>query len=548
MLQSRILLYSSEARAKLKKGIDALADMVKVTLGPKGRNVVLERRFGAPLVTKDGVTVAKEIYVKDPVENMGVQLVKEVASKTADVAGDGTTTATVLAQAIVNAGIRNVTAGANPMDLKRGIDYAVKVVVEELGKLSRPVSGKEEITQVGTISANNDSEIGQFISDAMDRVGKEGIITVEDAKGIDTTIDVVEGMQFDRGFLSPYFITSVETMQAVMQDCAILLHDGRINDIQSLIPLLEEVVQKGLGVLIIAEDYDPQVLQALVVNKLKNVIKVCAVKSPGFGDRRRDILEDIAILTGGNVISADVGKKLQTATASDLGVAEKVTVTRESTTIIGGKGDRDSIRARVEQIKNLIDTVSSDYDKEKLQERLAKLVGGIGVLRVGAATETELKEKKARIEDALHATRAAVQEGIVPGGGIAYLNARTALLESNKLSNSDQQLGLQIVYDALAQPFYTIAENAGVNGKVALAEVERSGNGEPSSYFGYNALTNQYCDLVAAGVIDPTKVVRCALENAASIAGLFLTTEGVVAESLEEKEAKEKLLNQEPAF
>ncbi len=554
MIQSRILKYSNEARGTLKKGVDALADMVKVTLGPKGRNVVIDRHYGGPLVTKDGVTVAKEIHLKDGIENMGAQLVKEVASKTADVAGDGTTTATVLAQAIIGEGLRSLDVGVNAIELKRGIDVSVKAVVEELRSLSQPVEKSEDVVHVGTVSANNDIEIGKLIAGAMEKVGKEGIITVEDAKGLDTYFDLSDGMQFDRGYLSMYFITNPITMEAILRDCYILVTTERVSAIKPLLPILEHISQNGKPLLIIGDEIEGLALNTLVVNKMQGKIQACAVKAPGFGDRRKDILQDITILTQATLICAETGRTLESVTLQDLGFASKVVVTRENTTIIDGAGEKEDITKRADQIKAQLETTTSDYDKEKLQERLARLLGGIGILYIGAATEIELKEKKMRIEDALHATRAAVEEGIVPGGGIALIRAREALkYDSFELPNNDQEIGRDIVYKALLKPFYTIVENAGKSGDVMLDKIlnpvnDLSKDNDPadSEGYGYNALTDTFEDLIKSGVVDPTKVVRCALENAASVAGLFLTTEGIVAESSEEKKSREDMLNREP--
>ncbi len=528
---AKMIEYSSDARSKLKKGVDQLAEAVKVTLGPKGRNVVIEKKFGAPTVTKDGVTVAKEIELEDPMENMGAQMVKEVASKTSDDAGDGTTTATVLAQAIFNEGLKNVTAGANATEIKRGIEQAVKVVVEELKKLSRPIENKTEIAQVGAISANNDLEIGNLISDAMEKVGKDGVITVEEAKATDTTLDVVEGMQFDRGYISPYFVTDPENMEAVLEDALILIHDKKISSMKDLLPILEKVAQTGKGLLIIAEDVEGEALATLVVNKLRGTLKVTAVKAPGFGDRRKAMLEDIAILTGGRVISEEAGFKLENAVLSDLGTAKRVVVDKDNTTIVEGGGKTDDIQARIAQIRKQIETTTSDYDREKLQERLAKLAGGVAVLKIGAATEVEMKEKKARVEDALHATRAAVEEGIVPGGGVAYLRALPAL---EKLTlDGDRQIGVNIVRRALEEPIRQIVNNAGLEGSVIVQKVK-----DEKTNFGFNAATEQFeQDMIKAGIIDPTKVVRTAIENAASVAGLLLMTEAVVAEIPEKEES-----------
>ncbi|MCW3083639.1 MAG: chaperonin GroL [Bacteroidetes bacterium] len=526
------IFFNVDARDQLKRGVDALANAVKVTLGPKGRNVIIDRKFGAPSITKDGVSVAKEIELKDPVENMGAQMLKEVASKTADAAGDGTTTATVLAQAIVTAGLKNVAAGANPMDLKRGIDKAVAAVVENLHKQSQEVGNdNKKIEQVATISANNDSTIGKLIAEAMKRVKKEGVITVEEAKGTDTTVEVVEGMQFDRGYLSPYFITDVEKMQAVLESPLILIYEKKISSMKELLPVLEKAVQTGKPILIIAEDVDGEALQTLVVNRLRSSLKIAAIKAPGFGDRRKAMLEDIAILTGGVFISEDRGFKLENAELNYLGKAEKVTIDKDNTTIVGGAGKKADITARVNQIKSQIETTTSDYDKEKLQERLAKLAGGVAVLYVGAATEVEMKEKKDRVDDALAATRAAVEEGIVPGGGVAYIRA-TEALEKLKGANEDENTGIAIIKRAIEEPLRQIVANAGLEGAVIVQKV-REGKGD----YGYNARTDKYENLLAAGVIDPTKVTRIALENAASIAAMLLTTECVLAEAKEDAAA-----------
>ena len=523
-MAAKELGFDVEARARLKIGVDKLAKAVKVTLGPKGRNVVLDRKFGSPTVTKDGVSVAKEIELEDPVENMGAQMVKEVATKTSDVAGDGTTTATVLAQAIFGEGLKNVTAGTNPMGIRRGIDKGVEMVIDELRKLSVETKDKKHIAQVGAISANNNHEIGELISDAMEKVGKDGVITVEEARGLETTLDTVDGMQFDRGYLSPYFVTDPERMETVLEDAAILIHDKKIGSMKDLLPILEKVAQTGRPLLIVAEDIEGEALATLVVNKLRGTLKVAAVKAPGFGDRRKAMLQDIAVLTGGQVISEEVGFKLENAVASDLGSAKRIVIDKDNTTIIDGAGEGDLIKGRIEEIRVAIDKSTSDYDREKLQERLAKLAGGVAVINVGAATETEMKEKKALVEDALHATRAAVEEGIVPGGGVALLRAQ-AKLDGLKLDREDEQIGVQILYRALEHPIRQIALNAGVEGSIVVAKV-RDGKGG----FGYNAQTDEYEDLVKAGVIDPTKVVRSALQNAASIAGLLLTTEAVVVD------------------
>ena len=521
--------FNIEARDQLKKGMDKLANAVKVTLGPKGRNVILEKKFGAPSVTKDGVTVAKEIEIEDKFENIGAQLVKEVASKTADNAGDGTTTATVLAQSIVSVGLKNVTAGANPMDLKRGIDKAVIKVIENLKKQSQEVGDdSEKIRQVASISANNDEEIGKLIAEAMHKVKKEGVITVEEAKGTDTTVEVVEGMQFDRGYLSAYFVTDTEKMEAVLESPYVLLYDKKISTMKDLLPILEPVAQAGRPLLIIAEDVDGEALATLVVNKLRGSLKIAAVKAPGFGDRRKEMLEDIAVLTGGVVISEEKGLTLEGAKMDMLGNADKISIDKENTTIVNGAGDKKNIEARVKQIKSQIETTTSDYDKEKLQERLAKLAGGVAVLYVGAPSEVEMKEKKDRVDDALSATRAAVEEGIIPGGGVAYVRAIQDL-ETLKGKNEDQTTGIQIVKRALEEPLRQIVENAGLDGSVVAQKI-KEGKGD----FGYDAAADKYDNLLAAGVIDPTKVARIALENAASIAGMFLTTECVVAEIPEE--------------
>ncbi len=528
------ITFDTSARDRIKKGVDKLADAVKVTLGPKGRNVILDKKFGAPTVTKDGVSVAKEIELKDPIENMGAQLVKEVASKTADAAGDGTTTATVLAQAIYAHGIKNVAAGANPMDLKRGIDKAVEAVVENLRSQSKKVGGSNEIAQVATISSNNDETIGKMIADAMDKVGKDGVITVEEAKGTETEVKTVEGMQFDRGYLSPYFVTNTEKMEADLDAPFILIYDKKISSMKELLPILEQSAQTGKPLVIIAEEVEGEALATLVVNKIRGALRVAAVKAPGFGDRRKAMLEDIAVLTGGKVISEEQGFKLEAATLDMLGRAEKINIDKDNTTIVNGAGKKEDIQGRVAQIKAQIETTTSDYDKEKLQERLAKLSGGVAILYVGAATEVEMKEKKDRVDDALHATRAAVQEGIVPGGGVAYIRATDALKDITKLNlaNDDQATGVNIVRLALEAPLRTISENAGQEGSVIVNKV-RDGKGD----YGFNARENKYENFFAAGIIDPTKVSRLALENAASIAGLLLTTEAVVSDIPEEKEA-----------
>ncbi|HUF68692.1 MAG TPA: chaperonin GroEL [Longimicrobiales bacterium] len=528
-MAAKELQFDTDARAALKRGVDQLAQAVKVTLGPKGRNVVLDRKFGSPTVTKDGVTVAKEIELTHPIENMGAQMVKEVATKTSDLAGDGTTTATVLAQAIFREGLKNVTAGANPMAIKRGIEKAVETVVAELKKISTPTKGKKEIAQVGTISANNDKEIGDLIADAMEKVGKDGVITVEEARGLETTLDTVEGMQFDRGYLSPYFVTDPERMEAALEDVLVLIHDKKISSMKDLLPVLEKVAQVGKPLLIVAEDIEGEALATLVVNKLRGTLRVCAVKAPGFGDRRKAMLQDIATLTGGQVVSEEVGFKLENAVLSDLGKAKRIVIDKDNTTIVDGGGESDKIKGRIEEIRVAIDKSTSDYDREKLQERLAKLAGGVAVINVGAATETEMKEKKARVEDALHATRAAVEEGIVPGGGVAFLRIQTKL-QSLKLDDLDENIGVAIVTRALEEPIRQIAENAGAEGSIVVDKVRSN----KSNTFGYNAQTDTYEDLVEAGVIDPTKVARTALQNAASIASLLLTTECVVVEKKEE--------------
>ncbi len=524
------ITFNLEARNALKEGVDALANAVKVTLGPKGRNVILEKSFGAPAITKDGVTVAKEIELKDKEQNLGAQLVKEVASKTNDVAGDGTTTATVLAQAIITSGLKNVTAGANPMDLKRGIDKAVAQVVTELKKMSKEVGDStEKIEQVATISANNEPEIGKVIAEAMRKVKKEGVITIEEAKGTETTVDVVEGMQFDRGYISPYFVTDTEKMMTVYETPYILIFDKKISVMKDLLPVLEKVVQTGKPLLIIAEDVESEALATLVVNRLRGSLKIVAVKAPGFGDRRKEMLEDIAILTGGQVISEEKGFKLEDADLSHLGQADKITVDKENTTIVSGRGSKDSIHGRINQIKAQIESTKSDYDREKLQERLAKLAGGVAVIQVGAASEVEMKEKKDRFDDALHATRAAVEEGIVPGGGVAYLRALDSL-ESMQFANEDEKVGMEIIRRALEEPLRQIVQNAGLEGAVVVQKVREGKND-----FGFNAYTEKYENLYESGVIDPTKVARVALENAASVAGMLLTTECVVSEIKEDK-------------
>ncbi len=530
-MAAKELLFNTDARAKLKRGVDALAEAVKVTLGPKGRNVVIDKKFGSPTVTKDGVTVAKEVELSDPIENMGAQMVKEVATKTSDLAGDGTTTATVLAQAIFREGLKNVTAGANPMELKRGIDRAVEAIVEQLKTFSVPSAGKKEIAQVGTISANNDKEIGNLIAEAMEKVGKDGVITVEEAKGLETTLETVDGMQFDRGYLSPYFVTDPEKMESVLDDAYLLIHDKKISVMKELLPILEKVAQGGRPLLIISEDVEGEALATLVVNKLRGTLKVAAVKAPGFGDRRKEMLRDIAVLTGGQVISEEVGFKLENATLNDLGRAKRIVIDKDNTTVVDGKGKESDIQGRINEIKAAVEKSTSDYDREKLQERLAKLSGGVAVINVGAATETEMKEKKARVEDALHATRAAVEEGIVPGGGVALLRAQSAL--DRIKGTEDEKIGVEIVRRALEEPIRAIAQNAGAEGSIVVAKVRES----KDKNFGYNAATDNYEDLVKSGVIDPTKVTRTALQNAASIAGLLLTTECVVVEKKEEKPA-----------
>ncbi|MDZ7359945.1 MAG: chaperonin GroEL [candidate division KSB1 bacterium] len=526
----KIIEYDVDARSAMKRGVDALANAVKVTLGPKGRNVVIDKKFGAPTVTKDGVTVAKEVELENPIENMGAQMVKEVASKTSDVAGDGTTTATVLAQSIFAEGLKNVTAGANPMHLKRGIEKAVAVVIDEIKKISKPIPGKTEIAQVGAISANNDKSIGNLIADAMEKVGKDGVITVEEAKSTETTLEVVEGMQFDRGYISPYFVTDPEAMEAVIEDALILIHDKKISAMKDLLPILEKVAQMGRPLLVIAEDIEGEALATLVVNKLRGTLKVCAVKAPGFGDRRKAMLEDIAVLTGGRVISEEAGFKLENTTLSDLGKAKKVTVDKDNTTIVEGAGKTEEIKGRIAQIKKQIEVTTSDYDKEKLQERLAKLAGGVAVLKVGAATEVEMKEKKARVEDALHATRAAVEEGIVPGGGTVFLRAIPAL-DNAKADDRDEQIGINIVKRALEEPIRQIAENAGWEGSIVVQKVKEN----KDNNFGFDADREEFGDLMKAGIIDPTKVARVALQNASSVAALLLMTEATIVEKPEEK-------------
>jgi chaperonin GroEL len=530
-MAAKDIKYNDEARRAILRGVDTLARAVRVTLGPKGRNVILEKKFGSPAVTKDGVTVAKEIELKDPFENIGAQLVREVASKTSDVAGDGTTTATVLAEYILKEGYKMMITGANPMEVRKGIEKAVEKVVEELKKLSKEVKGRKEIEQVATISANNDEEIGKKVADAMEKVGKDGVITVEEAKGIETYVEVVEGMQFDRGYISPYFITNAEKMEAVLEEPYILITDKKLSNIREIIPILEKVAQTGKPLLVIAEDVEGEALATLVVNKIRGTLLSCAVKAPGYGERRKAMLEDIAILTGGQVISEEKGLKLENAQISDLGRAKKVVVDKDNTTIIEGYGKKEDIQARMKQIKVQIEETKSDYDREKLQERLAKLAGGVAIIYAGAATETEMKEKKARIEDALHATKAAVEEGIVPGGGVAYIRAIPALEELSKNVKGDQRLGVEIVKKALEQPLRWIAENAGYEGMLVVEEVKRQTN--PN--IGFDANTGQYVDMIEAGIIDPTKVERIALQNAASVASLLLTTEALVTE-IKEKE------------
>jgi len=523
------ILFDRDAREKLKKGVDALADAVKVTLGPKGRNVIIDKKFGSPAITKDGVTVAKEIELKDPIENMGAQLVKEVASKTADQAGDGTTTATVLTQAIFNAGLKNVAAGANPMDLKRGIDKAVSAIIADLKVQSKKISNSNEIAQVATISANNDHEIGKMIAHAMDKVGKDGVITVEEAKGTETEVKTVEGMQFDRGYLSPYFVTNTDKMEVVLEHPYILIYDKKVSSMKELLPILEQVVQSGRPLLIIAEDVDGEALATLVVNKIRGALKIAAVKAPGFGDRRKAMLEDIAVLTGGTVISEEGGYKLENATLEYLGTADKINIDKDNTIIVNGAGAKENILARVSQIKSQMENTTSDYDREKLQERLAKLSGGVAIMYIGAATELEMKEKKDRVDDALHATRAAVEEGIVPGGGVALIRAGAAL-DKVAFHNEDEKTGIQIIRIAIEAPLRAIVFNAGLEGSVIVQKV-KEGTGD----YGYNAREDRYEAMIAAGIIDPTKVTRLALENAASVASLLLTTECVVADEPEEK-------------
>jgi chaperonin GroEL len=529
-MAAKEIIYDTAARDKILAGVNALANAVKVTLGPRGRNVVIEKSFGAPTITKDGVTVAKEIELEDKFENLGAQMVREVASKTSDVAGDGTTTATVLAQAIYREGSKMVAAGHNPMEIKRGIDSAVRAVVEKLEKLSKPTKDPKEIAQVGTISANGDEQIGKIIADAMQKVGKEGVITVEEAKSLETVLDVVEGMQFDRGYLSPYFVTDQERMEVVLNDVYLLISEKKISSMKDLLPVLEAIAKQGKPLLILAEDVDGEALATLVVNKLRGTLTTAAVKAPGFGDRRKEMLRDIAVLTGGQVVSEDLGIKLENVTLSDLGQAKRVTVDKDNTTIVDGVGKKAEIKARIETIRRQIEETTSDYDREKLQERLAKLVGGVAVIKVGAATEVEMKEKKARVEDALNATRAAVEEGIVPGGGTALLRSQSAL---DKLNVTEEQLtGVSIIRRALEEPIRQIANNAGMEGSIVVEKV-RSGKAN----YGYNAATDQYTDLIDDGIIDPTKVVRTALQNAASVASLMLTTEAIIVEKKEDKPA-----------
>ena len=527
-MAAKEIKFNEDARRSILRGVKLLSDAVKVTLGPKGRNVILEKKFGAPTITKDGVTVAKEIDLEDKFENTGAQMVKEVASKTSDVAGDGTTTATILAEAIYREGLKTVTAGANAMEVKKGIDKAVEYVVDFLKKLSTPIKGSTDIAQVAAISANNDETIGKLIADAMEKVGKDGVITVEEAKGMETTLDVVEGMQFDRGYLSPYFITNPERMEAVLEDAYILLYEKKISAMKDLVPMLEKVAQKGKPIVIISEEVEGEALATLVVNKIRGTLSCAAVKAPGYGDRRRAMLEDIAVLTGGKLISEDIGIKLENVQVSDLGRAKRITIDKENTTIVEGAGKKEDIQARIGQIKNEIDETTSDYDKEKLQERLAKLAGGVAVLNVGAATEVAMKEKKARVEDALHATRAAVEEGIVPGGGVAFIRALPEL-EKKKLPG-DQQIGLEIVHRSLEEPTRQLAANAGKEGSVIVEQVKKD-----KMNIGYNVMSEKFEDMVEAGIIDPTKVSRTALQNAASIASLLVTTEAVVVEKPEEE-------------
>lgn len=533
-MAAKQLLYDEDARKLLQKGIKQLADTVRVTMGPTGRNVILEKGFGTPSVTKDGVTVAKEVELKNPFENMGAKMVCEVASKTSDVAGDGTTTATIFAEAIFNQGLRNVAAGANPMAIKRGIDKAVEIVVAELKKISKPVKGRAEIAQVGTISANNDASIGNLLADAMEKVGKDGVITVEEAKGIETTLTVVEGMQFDKGYLSPYFITDAQNMEVVLEDAYILIHEKKVSSMKDLLPLLEKIASSGKPLLIISEDIEGEALATLVVNKLRGVLSCAAVKAPGFGDRRKAMLEDIAILTKGRAITEDLGIKLESLGIEDLGRAKRITIDKDNTTIIQGAGKKADIQARIAQIKNQIEQTTSNYDKEKLSERLAKLAGGVAIINVGAATEAEMNEKKARVEDALHATRAAVEEGIVPGGGVAFIRAIPAIDEARKKAKGDEKVGVDIIAKVLESPLRQIASNTGVDGSVVVEEVK-----ELSANMGYDANTGNYVDMIDKGIVDPSKVSRVALQNAASVAGLLLTTETIITELKEEEEEKE---------
>ena len=533
-MAAKMMLFSEQARAEILKGVEILARAVKVTLGPRGRNVVLDKKWGSPTVTKDGVSVAKEIELDDPYQNMGAQMVREVASKTSDVAGDGTTTATVLAESIFKEGLKSVTAGSSPMYIKRGIEKAVETVVDELKKLSKPVKDNKEIEQVATISANGDTEIGKIIAECMDKVGKDGTITVEEARSIETTKEIVEGMEFDKGYISPYFVTEKDTMQAVIEDGLILLYDKKLSNMKDLLPVLEKVAQRGKPLLIVAEEVEGEALATLVVNKLRGTLNVCAVKAPGFGDRRKAMMEDIAILTGGKVITEDIGLKLETARIEDMGSAKRVVVDKDKTTIIEGKSKKGDVQGRIGQLKKEIEDTTSDYDKEKLQERLAKLAGGVAVINVGAATETEMKEKKARVEDALHATRAAGEEGIVPGGGVAYLRCIPALDALKRLSD-DEKVGINIVKRALEQPLRTLCDNAGVEGSVIVGRVKEYAEKEP--YMGYDVDKEEYVDMFKAGIIDPTKVARTALQNAASVASLLLTTEALVTEIPEKKKA-----------
>jgi chaperonin GroEL len=534
-MAAKQLLFSGEARARILEGVEQLARAVKVTLGPRGRNVVLDKKWGSPTVTKDGVTVAKEIELDDPYQNMGAQMVREVASKTSDVAGDGTTTATVLAEAIFREGIKNITAGAAPMAVKRGIEKAVETVVEELKKLSRPVKENKEIEQVATISANSDSVIGKMIADAMDKVGKDGTITVEEARSVDTTLEVVEGMQFDKGYISPYFVTEKESMEAVLEDAYVLLYDKKLSSMKDLLPVLEKVAQRGKPLLIVAEEVEGEALATLVVNKLRGTLNVCAVKAPGFGDRRKAMMEDIATITGGKLITEDLGIKLENTKIEDLGRAKRIVVDKENTTLVEGAGKKADIQGRIAQLKREIDDTTSDYNREKLQERLAKLAGGVAVINVGAATETEMKEKKARVEDALHATRAAVEEGIVPGGGVAYIRSLKALEKLASETEGDVKVGVQIIRRALEQPLRTLCDNAGIEGSLVVEQVKQYKGEE--KFFGYDVDGERYVDMFKAGIIDPTKVSRTALQNAASVASLLLTTEALVTEIPEKKKA-----------